>query len=1142
MLKLQGNQYLNKCKISSTVLCSLFDHKNIFLSFGAHVKTENKLSLSNRFLDSPILKAAVTISAYRCNLLALVADNPVLTGRLEEEKNKAKTCWESIKRYFDLEFAAAGNPTNLNINLAAAEMANVNLLISELLGSEQLEVFEKRCTSIEYFTALTDEVKKTGAWAQKKIFRITREKVKFHEKKLEDLKRNFDINFDEIFKIEKKLAKIRDEELRDKLMDLKIFECLNAERSSPHFLDIAKKSKKESSIENIKDDDGNDFVDETAREAHIVGFYEKLYEQDLRVHGSIEDFLGPDIIQRPQIRASKLTEDERDRLDSPLLIEELDKALKQVNIKSAPGVDGYSYRFIKKFWSIFRTPLFNCATESLETGNLPESFLTAQIKIIPKKGDCSKIKNWRPISLLSNFYKLISRMINNRLKKITNRVMSRGQKGFNQSRQLHEVLINALENMNFCKKNKIKGALLSIDMAKAFDSVAHSFLEKVYEFFGFGVRIRSWLKAIGTGRNAVVILENGKVSSKFNLRRGTAQGDSPSPFLYNLAAQILIWKIELDPEIKGIHPQLVQNPDPAAIDREFWAYESNFETNKNESFADDANNFLLLEYSTLFKLKTVLAEFKVLSGLECNVDKSYVMRIGNLDGEIDQRILDLGFPFTNELTVLGFVLQNNGDMVARNFEKVREKILNIIRFWERFNLSLPGKIMIYKTLLLPQINFISTILTPHKEILDELSDAMTNFVTKGFYVSKKKLFVCPSKGGLGLFDLSTFIQALQCTWVKRALVCNDNWKVTLKGGAGNILECDSLDQDTLGIGLRNIVKSYKIFKDKFFEFKNNFLLDKIFCNDRYGTGRAMAAHFDENFFGNLLNSNPVQVRNVTWGSISHNLIFVRYADFEHFAGFHVSLPMYQRLKQCFENLKKRFKGGDCEPCSIETFFRRIKKGSRHFRAILCHMPINERYYSSLPQIKKFLEITDTNFSGDEFWKRSINSWNTYCFPNRLRTFLYKYYANILGTGNRVFHFNRNIDPTCTFCSKAKNFPSPLESFPHVFYDCPIVNPILEMFFTKYLNVEVSRQFFFSGGGVQNGLVPKEVYLIFDLLRYTIWQCKLQKHSPSFFTVEFETLRLLDTICGISNKIKYSIINSQFIDIDGGRQPRDRPHP
>ena len=78
----------------------------------------------------------------------------------------------------------------------------------------------------------------------------------------------------------------------------------------------------------------------------------------------------------------------------------------------------FSYKFIRSFWDIFRRPLLECAKFGLENGNLPAIFKTANIKLIPKKGDTTNIKNWRPISLLSNFYKILSRAINNRLKKL----------------------------------------------------------------------------------------------------------------------------------------------------------------------------------------------------------------------------------------------------------------------------------------------------------------------------------------------------------------------------------------------------------------------------------------------------------------------------------------------------------------------------------------------------------------------------------------------------------------------------------------------------------------------------------------------------------------------------------------------------
>jgi len=471
---------LADCNISSSVLCSLFDHRNIKILFDTDPVPNKSRALSNRFLDSKILKFVIQISSYRCHLYSVDIVDDAVTGLVNAGKLFSNTVWNNIKNYFDLELKAAQGLGAVYGNLAAAELTNIELMLSEHENYEIVANMAKRCTHTEFFTALTEEIKKNGIWAQKKLFNLTKVKIGSLEKRVIALRNDFEANFGLIFDIEKKIAKIRDDELRCKLMDLKIFECLNAEKASPHFLHIANKSKKECDIDNICDDNGANFPDAAQREEHIVSFYSDLYKIDNNVEGEIADFLGPDIIATPQIKASKLTEREREELDSPLLIEELDKSLKQVNLKSSPGIDGYSYRFIKRFWDFFRLPLFKCANEALETGVLPESFLTAQIKIIPKKGDTSKIKNWRPISLLSNFYKIISRLINNRLKKVANRIMSRGQKGFNQSRQLQEVILNSLENMEFCKKNNVKGALLSIDMAKAFDSVAHSYMEKVY--------------------------------------------------------------------------------------------------------------------------------------------------------------------------------------------------------------------------------------------------------------------------------------------------------------------------------------------------------------------------------------------------------------------------------------------------------------------------------------------------------------------------------------------------------------------------------------------------------------------------------------------------------------------------------------
>jgi len=109
-------------------------------------------------------------------------------------------------------------------------------------------------------------------------------------------------------------------EIWDKLQDLKKFECFNDEKPTPHFLNLAKKSKNNSSIDDIKNDTGEEFANETDRKNHILNFYSSLYRTDTAVEGEIVDFLGPEISAHPLVKDSKLTPAEREELDSPLKV------------------------------------------------------------------------------------------------------------------------------------------------------------------------------------------------------------------------------------------------------------------------------------------------------------------------------------------------------------------------------------------------------------------------------------------------------------------------------------------------------------------------------------------------------------------------------------------------------------------------------------------------------------------------------------------------------------------------------------------------------------------------------------------------------------------------------------------------------
>ena len=243
----------------------------------------------------------------------------------------------------------------------------------------------------------------------------------------------------------------------------------------------------------------------------------------------IENFLGPEICGHETVFRCKLTQEERDILDSRLTIAELDESIKKLNLKSAPGIDGVSNKFIAKFWIFFREPLHRYALCCIERGKLTESFSTAIIRLIPKKGDTSQLKHWRPISLLSCYYKIISKALNARLGKVIDKVTTMAQKDYNPNRYIHEALISTIETIRYCEAARVSGFLLSVDLHKAFDSVFHEFMREVYRFFGFGEHFIRISETLGNGRTARIIFDDGSLSEKIPLKRCRPQGDSPSP-------------------------------------------------------------------------------------------------------------------------------------------------------------------------------------------------------------------------------------------------------------------------------------------------------------------------------------------------------------------------------------------------------------------------------------------------------------------------------------------------------------------------------------------------------------------------------------------------------------------------------------
>jgi hypothetical protein len=311
-----------------------------------------------------------------------------------------------------------------------------------------------------FMEGLMNNVRKSVVSHQNFVFKSAKKNRVELVKKLKNLYTDPVANIDEITELENSLNKLVDSELRHELGKYSGFEVLNSEKLTPFFLSLAKASQVEAKMEDIKNANGERFTCPEDSKQFIRDFYANIYRKDpdepANLDGCIERFLGPDICNNPIVLNSRVPEDIRIRLDMPITIHELDVSVLQAN-KSASGMDGISNCFIKKYWRFFRLPLYRYAKCVLHKQQLTPSFRSGLIKLIPKKGDTTRITNRRPISLLSCMYKVLSRALNNRLKVARDFIFSRAQKGFTNSRYIQEVLINLFETIGYCNKNEIPG-------------------------------------------------------------------------------------------------------------------------------------------------------------------------------------------------------------------------------------------------------------------------------------------------------------------------------------------------------------------------------------------------------------------------------------------------------------------------------------------------------------------------------------------------------------------------------------------------------------------------------------------------------------------------------------------------------------
>ena len=188
-----------------------------------------------------------------------------------------------------------------------------------------------------------------------------------------------------------------------------------------------------------------------------------------------------------------LCDSERDSCEGELTKDELFAALGGLQTGKSPGSDGLPTEFYKAFWQDLNDVLLLVLNENFRLGILTDSQRESLLRLLYKKDDCRYVKNWRPISLLNTDYKLASKVITERLKRVMQAIVHKDQTCGVVGRSIFSNLQLIRDMLDMIDKTNETGILVTLDQEKAFDRVDHDFLMRVLFKFGFGSSFRGWV-------------------------------------------------------------------------------------------------------------------------------------------------------------------------------------------------------------------------------------------------------------------------------------------------------------------------------------------------------------------------------------------------------------------------------------------------------------------------------------------------------------------------------------------------------------------------------------------------------------------------------------------------------------------------
>ena len=382
------------------------------------------------------------------------------------------------------------------------------------------------------------------------------------------------------------------------------------------------------------------------------------------------------------------------------------------------------------------------------------------LALIPKKPGAQECKDFCPISLVTRMYKIIAKVLANRLSRVLSKLISASQNAFIGGRQILDSVLVANESLDSHMKSGSPGMLCKLDIEKDYDHVNWNFLLYMLRRCGFSERWRQWIyTCVSTARFSVLV--NGRAHGFFSTSRGLRQGDPLSPLLFIIVMEALSRMLER--AVTGGYISGFSMGDSTGVELSI----------SHSLFADDTLIFCGADSEQAWHLQGVFIWFQAISGLKINLSKSELVPVGPVPN-VPEMAGILGCSVASlPLTYLGLPLGASFKMKSI-WVGVVERMEKRLAGWKMLYLSKGGRVTLIKSTLSSIPTYYLSLFPIPMSIARRIEKLQRDFLWGGLEDEQKFHLVnwqqvCTPlhSGGLGIRNMAIFNKALLGKWLWR---------------------------------------------------------------------------------------------------------------------------------------------------------------------------------------------------------------------------------------------------------------------------------------------------------------------------------------------------------------------------------------